>query len=405
MRRRVIAALLLLLAGAPLAGCWDLREMNHLALVMAVGIDKMPENGRFQVTVQIARPGSQGKVGSGGAAGGTKGDGPVYTAIAEGDTIFTAIRNLAQFVSRRVMWAHNSVVVIGESLAREDITPVIDFFTRNKELRMRSWMVVARGSTAREIVAAKNGLEQIPADSVSALLRYASLPGESVRTDISEVAAAYFSPMLHPVISAVRLRERALPPGSQVGDHGGNRQVQLRGTAVFHRNRLVGFVEADAGRGLLWLRGELKNAVVTLPCPGVPGKMAVEIRSPSINVRAAPAGRQPVMQVTVRTEAWLTEQDCETPQLQTTDLKAYASRELTRAIEGQIRAALTLVQTEYRTDVIKYAQRVRVDMPGWWHANESRWAEVFPQVRTEASIAVVMTKMSLYARPMQADRP
>lgn len=399
-RRRLVAFLLLL---PLLAGCWDMREMNQLALVMAVGIDKAGGD-RYEVTIQVARPGATGRGKAGSEGGGEAG--AVYTASATGDTIFAAIRNLAQFTSRRIMWAHNNVVVIGESVAKDDITPVMDFFTRNQELRMRTWVVVARGTSARAIVSAKTGMEKVPADSISALFRYATLPGEAVRTDMNELAAAFFSPDIHPVVSALSLEPRAIPPGDQPGEHGGIDQAALRGTAIIHGNRLAGYVDQDAGRGLLWLRREIKNTVITAtPCPGGQGNMGLEIRGPKVRIYTNVSGRVPVFRVVVRTAAWLSEQDCNTRSVNSFELKAYAERTLAAKIEKQIRAALSILQQDLKTDAIYYGRRMHMDHPAWWRTNRDRWVDIFPKVVTQTDISVKVTKMGLFVRPMQWRAP
>lgn len=396
MRRRwrkvaALGALLLLLSG-----CWDLREMNQLALVMGVGIDLAETPGRYLVTVQVARPGA-GKGGRGGGSGDASGGAPIYIAAADGDTIFAAIRNLAQFTSRRIMWAHNDVIVIGEPLAREGITPVIDFFTRNQELRMRTWIVVARGAEAREIVSAETGMEAVPANSISAIMRYASLPGESVRTDVSEVSHTFMNAELNPVISTVRLKERL------VG--GGEPQVELRGTAIFEGPRLVGYVEAETGRGLLWLRREMRNAVITVPCPGGGGNMAVELRSPQSRVTPFLRNGLPTFVVTAQTEGWLSEQDCVTPEMDSLALKAMVEREMRSKIRSDIEQTVAYMQKEIRVDGAGFGRRMHVEYPAWWRQHGHRWKELFPEIPVEIQVDARLSKMGIYTRPLQPQEP
>lgn len=409
MIRRRAGAALLCLCLLLLTGCWDLREMNHLALVMAVGIDKAEEPGRLQVTVQIARP--KGKGGSQGGVGGEEQAGkPVYVATADGDTLFGAIRNLAQFTSRRIMWAHNNVVVIGESLAREDITPVVDFFTRNQELRMRTWVIVARGSDARSVVASSTGMEDIPANSISALLRYAQLPGESVRSDVVQLTSDFFGSDRQPVLSAITLRPRALSPGT-TETQALLEQAELAGSAIFSHKRLAGFVSRETGRGLLWLRREMKNAVLTIPCPaGHPGNMAVEVRSAKVDITPALNGRLPNFTVNVRLNGSLSEQGCTTGHMLQSELKAVAEKELAKKIESEVKATLTVLQTELKVDAIGYGRIVHKEYPGWWRVNKERWEQLFPEVKSRVYVEARIPKMGLYVRPMhdttpQGDRP
>lgn len=399
-RRRVLSALLCL-SLLLLTGCWDLREMNHLALVMAVGIDKAEEPGRLQVTVQIARP--KGKAGAQGGGGGTEQEGRhVYVATADGDTLFGAIRNLAQFTSRRIMWAHNNVVIIGESLAREDITPVIDFFTRNQELRMRTWVMVTRGSDARSIVASRTGMEEIPAMSISALMRYAQLPGESVRTDVVQLTSDFYAADREPVISAISLRPRAISPGPPA-DQELLEQAELAGSGIFHHKRLVGFVNRETGRGLLWLRREMENAVLTIPCPpGHKGTMAVEVRSTKVDTGTTLNGRLPGFTVNVKLEGLLSEQGCTTGEMLQSELRAFAEKELVKKIESEVKATLDVLQTELKVDAIGYGRLVHKEHPAWWRINKGRWEQLFPEVRSRVHAEARIPRMGLYVKPMHS---
>lgn len=403
MRRRLFACCLtccLLLA----AGCYDAREMNHLALVVAVGIDKDPDTGRYQVTAQIARPGS-GKGARGGGGGDASGGAPVYIATGDGDTLFAAIRNLAQFVSRRIMWAHNNVIVVGEAMAREDLTPVMDFFTRNQELRMRTWLVVAKGAEARQIVALKTGMEQVPADSISALFRYAQLPGESVRSDVNEVAAAFFGPDVHPVIAAMSIQDRAYAPSEQA-EKPLLPQAELAGTAIINGNRLVGYVRRETGRGLLWLRRQVKNPALEVPCPpGYDGQISIEVRSPRVAIRSYLTGNAPSFQVQVQSVAWLTEQDCATNRLTTTQLKTYVEQALNQKIKQEIEATLAVLQGDLKTDAIRFGRLVHIQHPQWWRANRDRWEDLFPKSKVTVTVQTRVPKMGLFVRPMRMHSP
>lgn len=398
MKLRRLTALAVVASMLLATGCWDLREMNQLALVMAVGVDKADTPGRVQVTVQIARPSARGK-GSGSENGGGQ---SVYIATADGDTLFGAIRNLAQFTSRRIMWAHNNVVVIGESLAREDITPVIDFFTRNQELRMRTWIAVARGTEARTIIATATGMEDIPANSISALLRYSQLPGESARSEVADVTHAFFAKDLNPIMATLVLRPRGLKPSAQPAEEEPGMQAVLAGTAIINKTHLAGFVERETGRGLLWVRGQMRNAVLTIPCPkGKLGTMAVEIRSPEITRQSRIVNRIPVIEINIQTEGWLSEQGCPTPDMRTTELKQYVTDAMSTKIKAEIRATLDVLQQDLNTDAARYARIVHLQHPDWWRANSHRWDEIFPKIKTNITVSATIPKMSLYTRPMR----
>ncbi|RYD06498.1 hypothetical protein N752_04010 [Desulforamulus aquiferis] len=104
-------------------GCWSLKELTNLAIVLATGVDRTTD-GKLLLTIQIARP-------SAFAGGSEKTSGfqenNMWVISGSGDSILDARRQLEQKVSRRIYWGHNVILVAGEELAREDIKLAIDF--------------------------------------------------------------------------------------------------------------------------------------------------------------------------------------------------------------------------------------------------------------------------------------
>ena len=165
------------------SGCWDIREINELGFVTAVGIDKAHPPNKYSVTVQIANACSasakseQGQTQSG-----------VWIGTAEGKSIFDAIRNLIRISSKRVMWAHNNVMIIGESLAKKSIAPVADFFTHNPETTNETPVVVAKGD-AKDYISAKAGTETPSGIAFINFGDYGPLLAETVHSNMLTVSS------------------------------------------------------------------------------------------------------------------------------------------------------------------------------------------------------------------------
>src|SRR5262245_45987903 len=112
---KIILPLMLLLL---LTGCWGRRELNDLAVVAGMGIDKVGDQYLF--SFQVCNPGeiATTKGGSGKA--------PVTTYHIKAHTIFTAVRRLTTSTPRKLYFAHLRIFVIGESVAKEAIAPILD---------------------------------------------------------------------------------------------------------------------------------------------------------------------------------------------------------------------------------------------------------------------------------------
>ena len=271
IRKRIIFLLFVVLNPFIFSGCWDLREINEIGLVTAVGIDKGTEPNKYAVTVQMANQSAEGSSDSG-----SKAKSEMWIGTEEGSSVFDAARKLSSVSSRRIMWAHNNVVIIGESLAREGIIPVVDFFTHNPELRMKSAVAIANGD-AEKYVAAKVGMESPSGVAFIFLESYRALSAESVESHMLQVSADIKNKYSSPLITAIDLKELTKQPEEGNKGGGGSETVKLSGAAVFKRDRMIGWLSPEETRGVSWIRNETKNTVVTVTDPEYGNKsVAVE---------------------------------------------------------------------------------------------------------------------------------
>ena len=142
-----------------LSGCWDRREINELAVVSALGIDK--EDDIWKVTAEIFRPTSGG--GNDGNTGGGGGTAERQAWVVQGQdyTILGALRDMALKVPRRVYAAHISAIIIGEEMARQGILEFLDLWERDAEARLITKILICRGRAEDVLVSSAGGLERL----------------------------------------------------------------------------------------------------------------------------------------------------------------------------------------------------------------------------------------------------
>lgn len=142
-------------------GCWNRRELNELAIALAIGIDST-KDGQFLLTAQVVNP---GELATGNSGGGT-GTSPTVIYQAKGKTVFEAFRKMTKESPRKIYPSHLRILVIGESLAKKGIGKPLDLLTRDWELRSDFYIVVAKGMRAEEILKVPTSLEKIPANQI-----------------------------------------------------------------------------------------------------------------------------------------------------------------------------------------------------------------------------------------------
>ncbi|MFC5449005.1 Ger(x)C family spore germination protein [Paenibacillus aestuarii] len=127
-----------------LTGCWDRREVNDLALIIATGID-LGENNQVAVTIQVFIPSP-----SGGSQEGN-GQGNIFLLMSSGSTLSEALSELQKKLPRSFFWGHSKIYVLGEALAKRGFAEELDFLWRDVEPREESKVLIAEGS-ARELM-------------------------------------------------------------------------------------------------------------------------------------------------------------------------------------------------------------------------------------------------------------
>lgn len=385
-----------------LTGCFGSRELDDLAFVMAVGIDKGAKPGTVRVTAQIARPGDvRGQTGAPSAGTGE----PVWTAAAEGRTIFEAIRNIARFSSRRVFWAHNQVIVIGEDMAQEGISDVIDFFSRNHELRMKTWIVVSEGE-AKKLVSTQTGLEVLPGVSINKLFRYSEIVSEAPKTDMRTLAAAYLSDSTHPVLARVAAKDRQIS-AKQKQEFGLNPQIELSGTAVFKRDKMVGFLDLDESRGLLWFVQNVESRVVVVPCPsgseGGGQPISLEVKHATFNVVPKYENGKVSFEVKLDSNIDMVEVGCATGQ-DNSEIMKRVQADAKASLQGDIEAVLKAAQQTYKLDFLELGKVFQNRYPVEWQQLRKNWDQEFAKAEIKLQVDAHVNSPVLLQKPTRSGK-
>ena len=228
MKKQLVAPLAVCLL---LTGCSQLpvaREMEDMALLRTLGIDRA--SGGVAIT------GSTGP-----RARGLQGEGePALTLSADRESLSGACLAMRGQSDSYVFFGYVDQLLIGEELAREGIQPVLDYFARDAELGLGAQFWLVRDASAREAVFAggdagvDSRLETLQHDSKMGISSPTRTAGE-LYTDLLELGSA-FVPALVPV-------------------EDGTAMLSERGYGVLNGDRLAGYLDGEAAKGLELLAG------------------------------------------------------------------------------------------------------------------------------------------------------
>jgi spore germination protein KC len=358
-----------------LTGCWDRTEVNDLAIITAAGIEKKNDK-TIELSVQVFVPRSQGGAQqmSGGGGGGASSVGQTFVRSAQGTTIADAMSNLQEKFSRRIFWGHDEVFIVGQKLAKEGIRSSMDFMMRHPQVREGAYVLISKDDP-KQVLRLSPSLER----SSSEVLR------EMAKSKIVlQVTLKDLMQRMQGESEAVGLPWiESLPPGP--GRTKNQNDPYLVGTAVFKKDKMVGRIDDRSTRGVLWLRDEIKTAVITVTPKEAKGFISMKLLR--ANTQLIPKIENGKWTVTVKVD---TEDDIiqngTTLDLNNLNLLKSLEHDLEANVEVRAQQALDQVQKNLHADIFDFARAFNRKYPKVWHQEKDRWDEIFPEVEVNFEV-------------------
>ncbi|GAB3058249.1 Ger(x)C family spore germination protein [Virgibacillus ainsalahensis] len=361
-RKRRFSHLLCFLILLFLSGCWDRTEVNDLAIVTAVGLDKT-DDGQIELSVQIINPGALGGSGSGGASGGK-----LSTVEKDtGRTIYDARSKLQQKVSRKLFIGHNPVVFIGEKMAEEGIRSHIEYFARSPFPRLRTFAFVTKGSPV-DFLKVSPDLERNSGEVARELAKFQV--GMSVT--MKDLLLMLTGEERGAALPLIEIEEE---PPDTIG-------LRVNGTAIFQNGKMIEQIDDKMTRGILWLRDAIETATVTIQPEDAEGLISFYIFR--ANTSLVPTIENGNWKMTVNIKSLDDVMENETKlNLMNPDTVEKLEVQLEETIDERIHEALEKIQNEMNVDIFNFGRAFHRHYPDQWAMVKDNWEEKLPEVEVE----------------------
>ena len=253
----IIIALLTLITG-----CYNYHELNQLAITTGIGIDKGKDKN-YKVTVQVLNTKKSAKEKA-------SSDIPEFVIYeSEANTIQEALRQIILESSKRIYANHMQVMVIGDEQAKSGIKDILDVFFRNSDSRKQFQVVVAKNTTAQNILSILTPLEEISAqkiiETIKADNRYL---GVNEKITFEELVSDYLDETKEIVLPTVSLIGNAKEGISEDNLENTKAKTTIKNDsmALFKEDKLIDYLSKDDSILLNLIRGKIKNTIITSKC-------------------------------------------------------------------------------------------------------------------------------------------
>lgn len=372
MKKKLQLIALLLLILPTLTGCWGQRELTDIAFLTAIGIDR-EEDGRFRMTVQAINPKN--------VTSGEQTDGLLGPTVAVyegfGNTLLEASREVSQHLSRQLNFAHTNLVVVGEETAREGIIDIFDALGRSPYFRTTANIVIARDTTASELLQILTPIDQIPSEKIIKTMEFSEQSwGEIMFTTVRQVVDDIYYRGQQPVITGFIIEGDKRMGKSEEGIKTSKPKAPLsaNGIGIFKGDRLIDWVTGEKARGVTWLRNKLQKSIINFDYGDRKEALAYRLLRTSRDISIRVEDETPVFEIDIDSEGNLGETyvpiDLSNPKV-IGELEKLVSQE----IEKEISETIAYAQ-KHKTDVFGFGEVLRVQNPKYWKKVEKNWNDV-----------------------------
>ncbi|MCM0647863.1 Ger(x)C family spore germination protein [Clostridium swellfunianum] len=380
--KRTVIYLLIIIFVINLTGCTGKRkDIQRLFLVLAVGIDLMPDN-KLEVTMQILNPNVPTSQ-SGSSSGSSGKDIIIISGV--GYTLFDAVFEASKTMSRAQHFGHVKYIVVGDSLARNGIKDVFDSIIRIQEFRLNTPFLVTKGK-ASEIVKAQTSKSPIPSIVIENLFLRQKDVGYRPFSYVIDVQNSLTNPTSAAVAAVINTKR-----GSEDSL---DMNFELAGTAVFKKDKLIGYLNIKETRGLSWIMGTVKVGNITFPADNF-GIVSAEILRGSSKIKPIIDENGISLQVNVKVFTDLRQLPNPADPVKNPEVLDQIGIFQSKAVKDEIELVLNMAKGQYKADIFGFGESIHKSYPKIWKSIKKDWDTIYENLNVIINVESIVRSAGL----------
>lgn len=362
-----IKFLILILPIFLLTGCWNYNELNNLALITGISIDK--EDNEFVMNYMISNAKKSDSSSNSNEAS---------TVLYEGkgDTIAKAAENINQKLPKIPYLSHAEVIIISEDIAKENMLKVMDFLLRNPESRKEIYVLISKGSKASDSLSILTPLDNFPSENIKSNIT--SSPSKSATTytiKYSEFLAKLITEGIEPTIGVIEI-EGDIEKGQDVKSNDKSKQeavIKLTSTAIFKQDKLVYITDTDESIAINLFNNRLSNTYIETDCQN--DKIVTFLTDISIKKKIKLEDNKPKVKIEFEGNGALLEVNCKI-NLEDSEVIKDIRNQVEERIKQLLESGIN-VSKKYKTDILGFGNILYKYHPKYWNKIKNNWSDEY----------------------------
>ncbi len=357
-----------------LAGCYDNREIEDLAYVVAIGIDEA-DNNMFNLTFQTAVPKSV-----------TKGEGETTDIKTfKTDNFLSGFRKTGRYLSKKINLSHTKIIVVSEEIAKKGLLPFLNGLQNYMELRPNVNIIVSANG-------AKNYIESLQPKLLASPTKFYDMMFKSYQTDF-RVPSSQLGDYLYRTHSSgsqpvtiytdvdnnvIDSKKPETDKPAEEADKG-KKNMSVKGLAVFNGDKMTGILDSAETSIYALMTGSIDSIKLEVKDPlDERYKILSNIRKDKSSKTSVQVyGNKPQINIKFNLHA-----DIEAVQNNINYSDPAKLQKVQKQYEDYIKNVmndlLTKASYEYKSDIFGFGQIAKKNYMSISQWEKVKWHEIFP---------------------------
>ncbi len=357
-----------------LSGCYNYRELNEIGITTAISID-YDEN--FKVIAQVINPVKQQDAS-------TSGEPSFVNFSSEGDSLQEAFRSVILESPRQLYGSHLQIIILSEEIVNNHLFEVLDFFTREPEIRSEVNVIIAQDPKDLEGITIQTLLNDLSSSTIlDALESQSKKEGATLEITLNDLTNMYLNPYLEITMPSMTV-EGNLGQGQKeenITETVADAKTKIGTTAIFKENNLLGFLSIQESKMVNLIKNNFSDSILQFEYND--GYIVFEPNRVKSKVEADVKNNKVI--VTIKGYAKINEVGTIVNLEDTKEIEKIKDF-LNESIENSVKDTFNSIRDKYNTDIFGFQDLYYKTDPNYFKENYKNWYEdAFPNLEIDVN--------------------
>lgn len=364
--KKIILAILL--CSLLVCGCYNYRELNELAIINGISVDK--KDDKYEVSFLLSNTKKSETQNSSNET-----DNVIYTG--NGKTVTEAVKDVEMILPKKYYLGHLSIILISDEIAYNGINDVIDYFGRQPETPNNAYIVLTKETKAKDILSMVSPIETFTSNNIYFMINNSSnlasiVNNSKINNFVNDTLKEGISPTLTSLEKKGSSTKGEKLKNTETSDQ--KNYIKTSTLGAFKNGYLIGFFNENESIGVNLINNNVNEFSINLKCKDKNMSLIIKNVKTKLNV-----DDDLNVILDIKGNADLSEINCDLD-LKKNEVIKNIEKQINNKIKKMINETISKVK-EYKTDVLKIGNYLYRKKNNLWNLYKENWEdEVFPNL-------------------------